>query len=73
MPYGRQHRPKKNRQTGEWTYPARKDVFEEVGLYTLEEYILRRRKSIASYIRDRPIFDLCNNETTWYQLPSVLA
>ena len=55
----RKHRPKKNRQTGEWTYPSRKDVFEEVGLYTLEEYILRRRKSVASYIRDRPTFDLC--------------
>eukprot|EP00985_Skeletonema_marinoi_P020434 scaffold12160_cov75-Skeletonema_marinoi.AAC.6 len=56
----RENRPKKNRQTGEWTYPARKDVFEEVGLYTLTEYIDRRRKTIGDYIStDRSIFDLC--------------
>jgi hypothetical protein len=44
----RENRPKKNSQTGEWTYPARKDVFEEVGLYTLTEYIDRRRKTIGA-------------------------
>ena len=58
----RENRPKKNSQTGEWTYPARKDVFEEVGLYTLTEYIDRRRKTIGAYIStDRSIFDLCRN------------
>eukprot|EP00985_Skeletonema_marinoi_P008118 scaffold3619_cov97-Skeletonema_marinoi.AAC.3 len=46
----RENRPQKNRQTGEWTYPARKDVFEEVGLHTLTEYIDRRRKTIGAYI-----------------------
>jgi len=57
----RENRPKKNRQTGEWTYPARKDVFEEVGLYTLTD-IDRRRKTIGAYIStDRSIFDLCKN------------
>ena len=58
----RENRPKKNSQTGEWTYPARKDVFEEVGLYTLTEYIDRRRKTIGVYIiKERSIFDLCRN------------
>jgi hypothetical protein len=58
----RENRPKKNSQTGEWTYPARKDVFEEVGLYTLTDYIDRRRKTIGAYIStDRSIFDLCRN------------
>ena len=26
---------------------------------TVEEYINRRRQTVANYIRDRPIFDLC--------------
>jgi hypothetical protein len=34
-------------------------LFEEVGLYTIREYIEKRRQSIANYIIDRPIFDLC--------------
>jgi len=57
----RENRPKKNRQTREWTYPARKDVFEVVGLYTLREYIDWKRKTIGVYIRERSIFDLCRN------------
>jgi len=55
----RQHRKGKDQRTGEYIYPAREDVYEEVGLYTVEEYINRRRQTVASYIRDRPIFDLC--------------
>lgn len=55
----RQHRKRKDQRTGEYIYPAREDVYEEVGLYTVEEYINRRRQTVASYIRDRPIFDLC--------------
>eukprot|EP00984_Skeletonema_dohrnii_P025742 scaffold14923_cov149-Skeletonema_dohrnii-CCMP3373.AAC.3 len=66
----RENRPKKNRQTGEWTYPARNDVFEEVGSYTLTEYIDKRRMTggqeeedfIGAYIStERSIFDLCRN------------
>mmetsp|Transcript_9325 Transcript_9325/g.14278 ORF Transcript_9325/g.14278 Transcript_9325/m.14278 type:complete len:96 (-) Transcript_9325:113-400(-) len=32
---------------GEWTYPAREVVLEEVELYTLREYIDRRRKLLG--------------------------
>lgn len=55
----RQHRKRRDQQTGEYFYPASKDVYEEVGLYTVAEYIKRRRQTVANYIRDRPIFDLC--------------
>ena len=44
------------------SYPGRKDVFEEVGSYTLTEYIDKRRKTIWAYIStERSIFDLCRN------------
>ena len=55
----RKNRPKKNERTGEWRYPDKKELFEEVGLYTLTEYIEKRRKTIGAYIRDRSILDLC--------------
>lgn len=55
----KQHRKRRDQQTGKYIYPATKDVYEEVGLYTVEEYIDRRRQTVANYIRDRPIFDLC--------------
>ena len=57
----RRNRPKKNERTGEWRYPDKKELFEEVGLYTLTEYIEKRRKTIGAYIRDRPILDLCRD------------
>ena len=53
------NKPRKNHQTGSWVYPSREELFEEVGLYTIHEYIEKRRQSIATYIIDRPIFDLC--------------
>ena len=57
----RKNRTKKNEQTGEWTYPDKKELFEEVGLYTLTEYTEKRRKAIGAYIRDHPILDLCRD------------
>ena len=32
---------------------------EEVGLQTIYHYVQKRRRTIAVYIVDRPIFDLC--------------
>jgi len=55
------NRPKKNGQTGEWTHPDKTGVFKEVGLYTLTEYIEKRRQTIGTYIRDRPILELCRS------------
>ena len=42
-----------------WTYPATEAVFEEVGLHSVEHYILRRWNTIAEHIATRPIFGLC--------------
>ena len=45
---------------GEWLYPATDDVFEEVGLHTIEEhYISVRRETVTTFIRDRPIYTFC--------------
>ena len=53
------HKPRKNSSTCVWTYPSSVDVLNKVGLKTIREYILVRRNTIAAYIRDRPIFNLC--------------
>ena len=51
--------PKKDAGTGNWNYPASTAVLEKAGLYTINEYIQVRRQTIASFIVNRPIFDLC--------------
>ncbi len=45
-------------QTGEWTHPDNTELLKEVELYTLTECVEKRRKTIGTYIRDRPILDL---------------
>ena len=54
----REHRPGKDAH-GVWIYPASKDVLEECGLFPMEEYIVRRRNSIAEYVATRPLLDTC--------------
>ena len=57
----RKNGPKKNDQAGEWTHSDMKELFKEVVLYSLTEYIEKRRKTIETYIRDRPILHLCRS------------
>ena len=75
------HKPRKD-EDGVWTYPSSKDVLEEVGLLTIDEYIERRRNKVADYAATRPVLALCFNErrkrgTTrrekfwWEQLPQA--
>ena len=75
------HRPRKDEE-GVWTYSSSKDVLEEVGLLTIDEYIERRRNKVAEYASNRPVLELCLNErrrrgTTrrekfwWEQLPQA--
>ena len=52
--------PSRDPETDTWTYPTTKDVFEEVGLFSITHYIQVRRQTIANYIVHRPIFDLCS-------------
>ena len=58
----REHKPRKNNDTGVWRYPSTEEVFAEVGLLTIRQYIEVRRQTIANYIVHRPIFDLCLGE-----------
>ena len=44
-----------------WTYPASKDVFEEVGLYPIEHYIRVRRNSIINFVATRPVYEFCKS------------
>jgi len=46
-------------ETQTWQYPSTEDVFEEVGLFSIEHYINVRRQTIANYIVHRPIFPMC--------------
>ena len=55
------HKPTKNEDGTIWEYPRSKDVLEEVGLFTIDEYIQRRRNAIAMYVAERPVFALCVN------------
>ena len=56
------YKPKEN-DDGTWTYPATKDVLEELGLETIDHYIEKRRNSIAEYVATRPIFETCQEES----------
>ncbi len=48
----------KRQPDGTWVYPSKKDVLEEVGIKSIEEYIDIRRQTIANSIVNRPIFQL---------------
>ena len=55
----RVNKPRKDPQSGIWTYPASALALEEVGLETIGYYIQVRRQHIAAYIVDQPIFGFC--------------
>ena len=42
-----------------WQYPSSADVLEKAGLHTIAHYIDVRRQTIAAFIVNRPIFELC--------------
>jgi hypothetical protein len=47
------------RLDGTWRYPNLEQVLREVGLQTISHYIGVRWQHIASFIVNRPIFQLC--------------
>jgi hypothetical protein len=51
--------PYLHRRTGEWIYPPIDKVLEEVGLYSIEDYVQKRQNTVANYVATQPIFDLC--------------
>ena len=42
---------------GMWTYPATADVFDEVGLRTMEEHMRVRRDTITRYMVEQPLLE----------------
>ena len=71
---GRHIRPLEN---GEWFYPSTADVLSEAGLFTIDEYIQRRRDTIWRFVQPRPIYNACIrsipfssnvNKVVWWRL-----
>ena len=44
---------------GYWTYPSTGVTLSQAGLFTMEEYIKRRKSTIMRYVKDRPIYTQC--------------
>jgi hypothetical protein len=42
-----------------WFYPPLEKALEIAGLYTIAEYIQQRQNTLASYVLERPILQLC--------------
>jgi len=57
--------PRMDPQTREWNYPSSALALEEVGLQIICHYVQKRCQTIAAYIVDRPIFNLCLEGRRW--------
>jgi hypothetical protein len=44
---------------GSWSYPRSKDVLEAASLQTISHYMDMRRQTVANFIVNRPIWELC--------------
>ena len=44
-----------------WQYPSSAEVLEKAGLNIVEHYVGVRRQTIAAFIVNRPIFDMCTD------------
>ena len=54
----RKYKPRKG-LFGKWNYPSTKDVLEECGLHSMEEYIQNCRTTIAMYVVNCPLYLEC--------------
>ena len=53
-------RPEK-KPDGSWTYPRSAEVLEACGLHTIAHYMDVSRQTVANFIVNRPIFELCTS------------
>lgn len=44
---------------GTWTCPSRESVLKQSGLLSINEYIMRRRKTIMKYVEKTEIYTKC--------------
>ena len=49
-------------QNGTWHYPPIGKAMEDAGLFSIQEYVSRRQRTVAEYVATRPIFDLVMEE-----------
>jgi hypothetical protein len=63
---------------GTWQLPPTEEVLEQCGLYTIEEYIKRRRNTVLNFVKEREIYGRCldagpvfgnPNQVVWWKLP----
>ena len=64
-------------EDGSWFCPPTVEVLEDAGLQTIDEYINRRRQTVRSFTRHRPLYEACRqstalstniNKAVWWQL-----
>jgi hypothetical protein len=47
------------KEDGSWRYPCLEDVFKAVGLKPIAHYVDVRRQTVANFIFNWPIYELC--------------
>ena len=66
---------------GEWTCPSSETVLKQAGLWTIQQYIQRRRNTVELYAQSRPIYQRCvtsqplassPNQLVWWHLPRTM-
>jgi hypothetical protein len=65
---------------GTWTCPSSAEVLSQAGLWTIQEYIQRRKNTVKKYAFSTPIYQACkisqplasnqNQKVWWQNLPS---
>jgi hypothetical protein len=48
------------RSEGTWQYQPLGNAMEEAGLYSMDEFITRRRKKMVDYVATRSIYNMCH-------------
>jgi hypothetical protein len=63
------------RQNGDgvWVYPSTKETLEEAGLWTIEEYIRRRKETVSDFAKGRAIYRRCMESTSLSSSPNQLV
>ena len=65
-----------------WEYPPTAEVLEKSGLFTIDEYIRRRRETVWKFTSGRPIYAACcgaqvrernHNRIVWWNLTNLPA
>lgn len=65
-----------------WTCPSSKTVLKQAGLWTIQEYIQRRRSTVLRFAQSRPIYQRCvasrplsscPSQRVWWQTPASFA